>query len=132
MYYMNVVQLFYKFLYVNIGGLLGFYQAYRVETAGFCGPHGPHGPGLDGQMVSAVDRKGAMDDVHRLTFILAARHSSAPTAAMLALVIDYLLGMCRMPIIDIWKVLIFFGNSLIPKIWGFCLLDPFFWHTHSF
>lgn len=27
--------------------------------------------GMDGQMVSAVDRKGAMDDVHRLTFILA-------------------------------------------------------------
>ena len=80
MYYMNVVQLFNMFLYVNMGGLLGFYQAYRVETAGFCGPHGPHGPhgpGLDGQMVSAVDRKGAMDDVHRLTFILAARQSSA-------------------------------------------------------
>ena len=31
----------------------------------------PPTPGLDGQMVSAVDRKGAMDDVHRLTFILA-------------------------------------------------------------
>lgn len=83
LYYMNVVQLFYMFLYVNIGGLLGFYQAYRVETAGFCGPRLGHVwatsvPGLDGQMVSAVDRKGAMDDVHRLTFILAARRRQQP------------------------------------------------------
>ena len=88
MYYMNVVQLFYMFLYVNMGGLLGFYQAYRVETAGFLWA-----------TWATWARSGWPDGLCRGSQGRHGRRSSSDlhfgSSAELG----------RMPIIDIWKVL---------------------------